>query len=290
MFPEEGRSAIQAAARAIADLRLGRIDVEATANVGVISGRGQRGNIVPKWCTFLAEARCHDEWRLNDIVQEMLDAFTFAATSTECEVSTTLRKTYRGYRFAKRRRRPPRRGRARALRLHGELRAFRRRRRRELVQRARPPLREPRERDDRSTRRTSTSPSPTSRAWSRSRLRSSRRLGAAWTAGRGILPRRAGRRRQGAGRPTSIGSPDVGRCSTSSCARAPPRETTAGDGIPLPGRRVRACRRRDRPGRRRLEPLQLLLKVKEPIAEEYPRLCARASWCSRTCTSPPTRR
>src|SRR5262249_18150263 len=38
MFPEEGRSAIQAAAKAIADLRLGRIDDEATANVGLISG------------------------------------------------------------------------------------------------------------------------------------------------------------------------------------------------------------------------------------------------------------
>jgi len=100
MFPEEGRSAIQAAARAIADLRLGRIDEEATANVGVISG-GTAGNIVPEWCTFLAEARCHDERRLNDLVQEMVDAFTFAATSTDCEVSTQMRKTYRGYRFAK---------------------------------------------------------------------------------------------------------------------------------------------------------------------------------------------
>jgi tripeptide aminopeptidase len=100
MFPEEGRSAIQAAAMAIADLRLGRIDDEATANVGVISG-GAAGNIVPEWCTFLAEARCHDERRLNDLVQEMLDACTFAATATECEVSTTLRKTYRGYRFTK---------------------------------------------------------------------------------------------------------------------------------------------------------------------------------------------
>jgi len=100
MFPEEGRSAIQAAARAIADLRLGRIDEEATANVGVISG-GTAGNIVPEWCTFLAEARCHDERRLNDLVQEMVDAFTFAATSTDCEVSTEMRKTYRGYRFAK---------------------------------------------------------------------------------------------------------------------------------------------------------------------------------------------
>jgi tripeptide aminopeptidase len=100
MFPEEGRSAIQAAAKAIADLRLGRVDDETTANVGVISG-GTAGNIVPEWCTFLAEARCHDERKLNEIVQEMLDAFTFAATATECEVSTALKKTYRGYRFTK---------------------------------------------------------------------------------------------------------------------------------------------------------------------------------------------
>jgi tripeptide aminopeptidase len=100
MFPEEGRSAIQAAAKAIADLRLGRVDDETTANVGVISG-GTAGNIVPEWCTFLAEARCQDERKLNDVVQEMLDAFTFAATAGDCEVSTTLKKTYRGYRFAK---------------------------------------------------------------------------------------------------------------------------------------------------------------------------------------------
>jgi tripeptide aminopeptidase len=98
MFPEEGRSAIQAAARAIADLRLGRVDEETTANVGVITG-GTGGNIVPEWCTFLAEARCQDEDRLHDFVQEMVDAFAFAATATDCEVETTLRKSYVGYRF-----------------------------------------------------------------------------------------------------------------------------------------------------------------------------------------------
>jgi tripeptide aminopeptidase len=98
MFPEEGRSAIAAAARAIADLRLGRIDEETTANVGVISG-GTGGNIVPEWCTFLAEARSQDERKLSAIVQEMLDAFSFAATATECEVETTLHKNYTGYRF-----------------------------------------------------------------------------------------------------------------------------------------------------------------------------------------------
>jgi tripeptide aminopeptidase len=98
MFPEEGRSAIQAAAKAIADLRLGRLDEETTANVGVISG-GTGGNIVPEWCTFLAEARSQDERKLNDLVQEMLDAFSFAASATDCEVETSLRKSYRGYRF-----------------------------------------------------------------------------------------------------------------------------------------------------------------------------------------------
>jgi tripeptide aminopeptidase len=98
MYPEEGRSAVQAAAKAIADLRLGRVDEQTTANVGLISG-GTAGNIVPEWCTFRAEARSQDETRLNELVQEMLDACSFAATATECEVETELRKSYNGYRF-----------------------------------------------------------------------------------------------------------------------------------------------------------------------------------------------
>jgi len=98
MYPEEGRSAIAAAARAIADLRLGRVDEETTANVGVIEG-GTAGNIIPEWCTFLAEARSQDEGKLADLVQEMLEAVTFAAELGECEVETEMRKSYRGYRF-----------------------------------------------------------------------------------------------------------------------------------------------------------------------------------------------
>jgi len=100
MSPEEGRSAIQGAAKAIADLRLGRVDEETTANVGVIRG-GAAGNIVPETCSFLAEARSHNEAKLSDLVQEMLDACAFAASETECELQTELRKSYRGYRFAK---------------------------------------------------------------------------------------------------------------------------------------------------------------------------------------------
>jgi tripeptide aminopeptidase len=98
MYPEEGRSAISAAARAVADLRLGRIDEETTANVGTIQG-GTAGNIIPEWCTLLAEARSHDERKLADVVQEMLDAFAFAAGLEDCEVETEVHKSYRGYRF-----------------------------------------------------------------------------------------------------------------------------------------------------------------------------------------------
>jgi tripeptide aminopeptidase len=98
MYPEEGRSAIAAAARAIADLRLGRIDEETSANVGIIHG-GTAGNIIPEWCTFLAEARSHDERKLADVVQEMLDAISFAAGLEDCEVETEVHKSYRGYRF-----------------------------------------------------------------------------------------------------------------------------------------------------------------------------------------------
>jgi tripeptide aminopeptidase len=100
MHPEEGRSAIAAAARAIAELRLGRVDEDSTANVGTITG-GTATNIVPEWCTFVAEARSHDERKLADLVQEMQDAITFAAGVAECDVETKARKSYRGYRFTR---------------------------------------------------------------------------------------------------------------------------------------------------------------------------------------------
>jgi tripeptide aminopeptidase len=98
MYPEEGRSAIAAAARAISDLRLGRVDEETTANVGIIQG-GAAGNIIPEWCTLDAEARSHDERKLDEMVQEMVDVFSFAAGLEDCDVETKVSKSYKGYRF-----------------------------------------------------------------------------------------------------------------------------------------------------------------------------------------------
>jgi tripeptide aminopeptidase len=98
MYPEDGRSAVLAAARAIADMRLGRIDERSSANVGVITG-GTARNIVPEWCSFEAEARSRDPKTVAVLVQEMLDAIGFAASTSDCTAETTVEDTYTGYSF-----------------------------------------------------------------------------------------------------------------------------------------------------------------------------------------------
>ena len=149
MYPEEGRSAIAAAAKAIADFKLGRVDEESSANVGLISG-GTAGNIVPEWCSFLAEARSHDPQKLADLVREMLEAATFAASLEDCQVETEVHKSYNGYRF----KRDDDAVRIAsvgvgAVRVRAVVHAQRRCGGRERLQRARPRLRQPRERHGR---------------------------------------------------------------------------------------------------------------------------------------------
>ena len=98
--PEEGRSAIVAAARAIGDLRLGRLDEETTASVGLIDG-GVARNIVPDRCTFSIDVRSHDEAKLAELVKEMLETITFAAALEQCEAEMSIEESYTGYRFAR---------------------------------------------------------------------------------------------------------------------------------------------------------------------------------------------
>jgi tripeptide aminopeptidase len=98
MAPEDGRSAVQAAARAVADFRLGRIDEETSANVGVVTG-GTARNVVPEWCSFTAEVRSHDERKAVELVREMLETAAFAASLGECEVESEVRPSFPGYRF-----------------------------------------------------------------------------------------------------------------------------------------------------------------------------------------------
>ena len=98
MAPEDGRSAIAAAARAVADFRLGRIDDETTTNAGLIRG-GTARNIVPEHCVVEAEVRSHDDAKVAELVQEMLETAGFAASLAGCTLETEVHEQYRSYRF-----------------------------------------------------------------------------------------------------------------------------------------------------------------------------------------------
>jgi tripeptide aminopeptidase len=98
--PEDGRSAILAAARAIAAMRLGRLDPETTANVGNIHGGADGTNIVPARCTLLAEARSLSETTADAVISEMVDRCYDAANDPlcECDVDVVVERLFRGYR------------------------------------------------------------------------------------------------------------------------------------------------------------------------------------------------
>jgi tripeptide aminopeptidase len=70
MEPEKGINAILAASKAISNLRLGRIDKETTANVGVING-GMIRNGVPDHVKFLAECRSLTHEKGQQLADEM---------------------------------------------------------------------------------------------------------------------------------------------------------------------------------------------------------------------------
>jgi tripeptide aminopeptidase len=78
MAPEQGLSAIRVAAEAIAGMRLGRIDAETTANLGVIRG-GRATNIVPEEVYVRGEARSHDPEKLAAQTAHMRARFEEAA-------------------------------------------------------------------------------------------------------------------------------------------------------------------------------------------------------------------
>jgi tripeptide aminopeptidase len=96
--PEQGRSAIVAAAKAIEAMQLGRLDPETTANVGRIEG-GTATNVVPARCRVEAEVRSLDDEKATRKAGEMVDALTWAASSTETDVDTRIEEQFRAYRL-----------------------------------------------------------------------------------------------------------------------------------------------------------------------------------------------
>lgn len=71
--PEKGINAIRVAAEAIANMPVGRIDFETTANIGVISG-GMATNIVPNKVEIKGEARSHNPQKLAQVCADIRQA------------------------------------------------------------------------------------------------------------------------------------------------------------------------------------------------------------------------
>ena len=95
--PEDGHSAIEAAAAAIGAMELGRLDNETTANVGVVAG-GTATNVVAGRCAIECEARSLDQGRIAEVVAAMLDACTWGASEHGCDLDVDVTEVFRGYR------------------------------------------------------------------------------------------------------------------------------------------------------------------------------------------------
>ena len=74
LSPEKGISAIHLAVKAIARLKLGRLDPESTANIGLITG-GTATNIIPESVLVHGEVRSHTVGKLEEYTQKMKDVF-----------------------------------------------------------------------------------------------------------------------------------------------------------------------------------------------------------------------
>ncbi|HLH13353.1 MAG TPA: M20/M25/M40 family metallo-hydrolase [Solirubrobacteraceae bacterium] len=99
--PHEGRSAILAAARAVASLTLGRHEDGSTVNVGTIAG-GSAINVVPEHCSLLMEARAMGDERAEALVGELVDRMHEAANlpDCDCDLDVEVQRTFSGFRLS----------------------------------------------------------------------------------------------------------------------------------------------------------------------------------------------
>jgi len=100
LSPEKGIDAIRIAASAISGMKLGRIDYETTANVGVING-GRETNIVCDRVELKAEARSRDDRKLDDQTRHMRERFEQAASEFGGKVDFRAERMYKSFNITK---------------------------------------------------------------------------------------------------------------------------------------------------------------------------------------------
>lgn len=94
--PEEGINAIQVLADAVVGMKLGRINEETTANLGIVSG-GTAVNVVCPEAIVKGEARSTDPAEVDKQIDHMIKQFTDAANKWKTSVKVDHARHYGGY-------------------------------------------------------------------------------------------------------------------------------------------------------------------------------------------------
>jgi tripeptide aminopeptidase len=94
--PEEGINAIQVAGFALSRMKLGRIDEETTANIGIISG-GKATNIVPNEVTLKGEVRSRKEEKLEKYTELLKKVAEDTAQEFKAKAEVKINREYYCY-------------------------------------------------------------------------------------------------------------------------------------------------------------------------------------------------
>ena len=97
--PEQGRSALLMAARAVAAMPSGRLDDRTTANVGTIEG-GTATNVVPARVSITGECRSLDSARVDEVASQMESVMRDAASSGGGRVDVQWTREYESFGMA----------------------------------------------------------------------------------------------------------------------------------------------------------------------------------------------
>ncbi|MBA7497850.1 Peptidase T [subsurface metagenome] len=94
--PEEGINAIQVAGFVLSRIKLGRIDEETTANIGIISG-GKAINIVPDKVTLKGEVRSRNEEKLEKHTERLKKITEDTAQEFKAKAEVKINREYSCY-------------------------------------------------------------------------------------------------------------------------------------------------------------------------------------------------
>ncbi len=91
--PEKGINAIKVVSEAISKMKIGRIDRETTANIGIING-GTATNIVPEEVVIKGEARSHSRRKLKKQINSMTRALAKACGRSRASLRLKVEPVY----------------------------------------------------------------------------------------------------------------------------------------------------------------------------------------------------